>query len=554
MRKKFLLVLIPALAVLPVLHPYFGHQAWAYVIDNFWPDGDNIVMDDVFLPADTWSAPAQYQLSEWNEVDTTDNSHPFRISSSPQFSFGANDGDNTMGFLGEAGLNSEYGLSYASALAWTACWTGFFSGRLDECDVMLNPALAWQLIPDSSNFFQSTVLHETGHVRGLNHYNNYLSMQNSGTDKILRGETLYMDDKVAVRRNASFVSEADIVMYNKYHNGSVPLWMSMSPTTARVGDVITLNNITVENRGSVPFGALRFGIYLSTNTIISSFDQLLNTGSFGSFGTFTFSTFNWGATVPALADCGTYYLGGIIDDDGAYAERYEGNNSVPFNNGSPDPQALTLLLERDGQEPNDSLAGARAIGLPFNAGSLTIDQDAEQDYYQMVLAQKATVTISAVFTHSSGDIDLDLRDPADTVLAASTSSGNSEQITRELVKGTYYVRVYGNSTGSCNRYSLAATSVPLFIRVTNPKGGQSWKIGTSKTIKWASSGLTGNVRIQLSRDGGATWKGLYRDVPNTGQQVWTVHGPTTTQARIRVLSENNLRVRDISNTDFAIIR
>jgi len=91
----------------------------AYVINNWWNDASNIVMDDVFLPAATWSNPAQFQLSEWNEVDTTDNSHPFRIGGSPQFSFGANDGDNTMGFLGEAGLNSEYGLSYVGALAWT---------------------------------------------------------------------------------------------------------------------------------------------------------------------------------------------------------------------------------------------------------------------------------------------------------------------------------------------------------------------------------------------------------------------------------------------------
>lgn len=203
-------------------------NASAYVFFHFWPDGDNIVMDDVFLPAATWSNPAQVQLSEWNQVDTTDNTHPFRINLNPQFSFGANDGDNTMGFLGEAGLNSEYGLSYADALAWTVCWSDSFSGLLDECDMMLNPALGWQLVPDSNNFFQSTVIHEAGHIRGLDHYNAYLATQNSGVDKILRGETLYMDDKEGVRQNASHVAERDMVIYNKFHNGSVP---TMSSTT-----------------------------------------------------------------------------------------------------------------------------------------------------------------------------------------------------------------------------------------------------------------------------------------------------------------------------------
>src|SRR5262245_12918999 len=185
-----------------------GRDVAGYVINNWWNDATNIVMDDVFLPAATWSSPAQFQLSEWNEVDTTDNSHPFRISLSPEFSFGANDGDNTMGFLGEAGLNSEYGLSYVGALAWTACWS---SGTIVECEVILAPTLPWNLRPDDDEFFQSTVLHETGHVRGLGHYNGNLSMQNSGVNKILRGEDLYMDDKVAVRQHASHVAETDIV-------------------------------------------------------------------------------------------------------------------------------------------------------------------------------------------------------------------------------------------------------------------------------------------------------------------------------------------------------
>jgi len=365
---------------------------WAYLIDNWWNDGDDIIMDDVFLPAATWSTPAQNQLAEWNDIDTTSNNHPFLINLSPQFSFGANDGDNTMGFLGESGLNSEYGLSYASALAWTACWTGFFSARLGECDVMLDPSLPWNLSPDDDEFFQSTVLHESGHVRGLDHYNNFLSIENSGVNKILRGETLYMDDKVAIRQHASHVSETDMTIYNKFHNGSVPVWMTVSPTTARVGSTVNFNNITVENRGTTALGSLRFGIYFSTNDIISTGDTLVNTGSFSSFGTFTFSTFNWSGTVPAVTDCGTRYFGAIIDDNNAYAERFEGNNDTVFVNGTPTPQAFNILLERDGLEPNDSFAAPRIIALPFSNSGLSIDQDGEQDFYRFTLAAASRVT------------------------------------------------------------------------------------------------------------------------------------------------------------------
>jgi hypothetical protein len=469
----------------------------AYLIGNWWNDGTNIVMDDVFLPAATWSSPAQFQLSEWNEVDTTDNSHPFRISSSPQFSFGANDGDNTMGFLAETGLNSEYGLSYAAALAWTACWS---SGTIVECDVMLDPALPWNLSPDDDEFFQSTVLHETGHVRGLDHYNGNLSMQNSGVNKILRGEDLYMDDKVAVRQHASHVAETDIVMYNKWHNGSTPQWMTMSPTTARVGANVTFNNLKVENRGTTAFGSLRFGIYFSTNDLISTGDQLVNTGSFGSFGTFSQSTFNWNATVPSVTDCGSRWFGAIIDDNGAYAERYEGNNNTTFVNGTPTPQALSILLERDALEPNDSFAAPRIIGLPISNSNLTIDQDLEQDFYRFTLSGLSRVTFTASFTHANGDVDMDLRNSANTVLQSSGGTGNSETIVADLAAGTYYIRVFGFNAGSCNRYSLTGSSLALIPDIDVSPA--SWAYGnvvvgsTSDRIFTVSN--TGNTTLNVA--------------------------------------------------------
>jgi CARDB/Cep192 domain 4/Bacterial pre-peptidase C-terminal domain len=468
----------------------------AYLIGNWWNDATNIVMDDVFLPAATWSSPAQFQLSEWNEVDTTDNSHPFRISTSPEFSFGANDGDNTMGFLGESGLNSEYGLSYAAALAWTACWS---SGTIVECDVMLDPSLPWNLSPDDDEFFQSTVLHETGHVRGLDHYNGNLSMQNSGVNKILR-EDLYMDDKVAVRQHASHVAETDIIMYNKWHNGSTPQWMTMSPTTARVGETVLFNNLKVENRGTTAFGSLRFGIYFSTNDLISTGDTLVNTGTFGSFGTFTQSTFNWSGVVPSVTDCGSRWFGSIIDDNGAYAERYEGNNNVTFVNGTPTPQALSILLERDGLEPNDSFAAPRTIFLPINNGNLTIDQDLEQDFYRFTLAALSRVTFTASFTHSLGDVDMDLRNSANAVLQSSAGTSNSETITADLAAGTYYIRVFGFNAGSCNRYSLTGSSVLLIPDIA--VSPTSWAYGnvavgsTSDKIFVVSN--TGNTDLNVS--------------------------------------------------------
>jgi hypothetical protein len=446
--------------------------AHAYVVGNWWADGDDIIMDDVFLPAATWSAPAQYQMSEWNEVDVTDNSHPFRINTSPEYSFGSGDGDNTIGFLDEAGLISEYGLDYTSSLAWASCWS---SGTIVECDVMLDPTLPWNLGPDDANWFQSTVLHELGHVRGLKHYNNFQSMQNSGQSKYLRGETLYMDDRVGVRQHASHVSERDIAIFNKWHDGAVPQWMSMSPTTLREGEVIQLNNITVENRGSESFDStVQFGIYLSDNIPISTGDQLINSGSFSSFGVFTFSTFNWPTTIPTIDDCGTYYIGGIIDDTDAWAERYEGNNAVTFTDGVPftgssyTPTSLSLLLAEDAFEPNDSAAAASPITLPFYEADLSVDEDLQQDYYGFGLACGMRVDTQVAFSHALGDIDLDLRNSGDAVIESSASGSDDESILRDLDAGAYFVRIFGDGAGSCNRYSMTIGAEDVTPPVVTP--------------------------------------------------------------------------------------
>ena len=66
------------------------------------------------------------------------------------------------------------------------------------------------------------------------------------------------------------------------------------------------------------------------------------------------------------------------------------------------------------------------------------------------------------------------------------------------------------------------------------------------------TGVSGKVRIELSRDGGATWKALANSTANTGALNWKVTKPATTQARIRVSSVLNRSVSDTSDGNFTI--
>lgn len=61
------------------------------------------------------------------------------------------------------------------------------------------------------------------------------------------------------------------------------------------------------------------------------------------------------------------------------------------------------------------------------------------------------------------------------------------------------------------------------IRVEVPNGGESWLLGGSKEIRWASTGLTGNVHLRLRGAGGAMDRTIATNVPiAAGTFTWKV--------------------------------
>jgi len=88
--------------------------------------------------------------------------------------------------------------------------------------------------------------------------------------------------------------------------------------------------------------------------------------------------------------------------------------------------------------------------------------------------------------------------------------------------------------------------------VTSPYGGENWQIGTKQTITWTSNDVIGKIMIQLSGDGGETWKTIISSTTNDGTEAWKVTGPETNQARIRVLIKSYPTVFDISDANFTI--
>ncbi len=101
---------------------------------------------------------------------------------------------------------------------------------------------------------------------------------------------------------------------------------------------------------------------------------------------------------------------------------------------------------------------------------------------------------------------------------------------------------------------VAITPPPPTITVTLPNGGEIWDAGTLQGIEWNSSNVTGTVTVELNRDegGGRPWEVLFAGILNDGGEGWTVTGPGTATCRIRVTSDDNPSVFDVSDADFTI--
>jgi hypothetical protein len=152
------------------------------------------------------------------------------------------------------------------------------------------------------------------------------------------------------------------------------------------------------------------------------------------------------------------------------------------------------------------------------------------------------------------DLSLDGGATFPTVIAASTANDGSEAWTVPAT-GTASARI---RVASVAIPAIADTSNANFtilqpaIAVTSPNGGETWGVGTAQAIHWTSVAISGNVKIELSRDGGSTYETLFASTTNDGVENWTVTGTPTTNGLIRISSVDAPAVLDLSNGPFTI--
>lgn len=147
----------------------------------------------------------------------------------------------------------------------------------------------------------------------------------------------------------------------------------------------------------------------------------------------------------------------------------------------------------------------------------------------------------------------------DPIEASFSAFGSATSRTySNLPNGTYTFLVQARDGANNVDLSPASQSFTVnvppvaSIQVTAPNGGEVWSSNSRRTIQWISSNVSGNVSIQLSRDGGASWTTITSSTANDGAHTWKLSKPVTTAARIRVCSVSNVGLCDTSDGNFAI--
>ena len=118
-----------------------------------------------------------------------------------------------------------------------------------------------------------------------------------------------------------------------------------------------------------------------------------------------------------------------------------------------------LMLSADAYEPNDTSAAAVDLGnLSQRIVDLSIHEASNEDWYRWTANQAGAFTVDVYFAHTSGDLELEVRDTNNNLLGrsdTSTSGKNFESVTLQPVQAGQELRIkVSGVNGATNDYTL----------------------------------------------------------------------------------------------------
>jgi hypothetical protein len=152
---------------------------------------------------------------------------------------------------------------------------------------------------------------------------------------------------------------------------------------------------------------------------------------------------------------------------------------------SPTASAVAAIVTDDSYENNDTFGVAANLGTLSavkTINSLMMNDAADWYKFKMGAAGASTDYVKLTFTHSQGDLDLELYNDSGKLLARSQSVTNAERLSlQNRPAGTYYLRAYGYRGVHNPNYSLtidpgvpavtATSTIPTTTTTTTTSAG-----------------------------------------------------------------------------------
>ena len=293
-------------------------------------------------------------------------------------------------------------------------------------------------------------------------------------------------------------------------------YVSASWSTADAGDSKSVS-ARIENIGTSSSGSFRWGLYLSTDTTITTSDTLLDDWSESSISAGSYRSRSKTITIPASMTGGYYYIGGIVDINSQVSESNE-NNNEDHDSGRVHIYEQPDLIGRSCSATTTGTVG-NSIGSTI---SLYLENDVSSShgassgtfYWAMYLSTDNTIT--------SSDTKVGSNQYASSLSGGSYRSdslSSSTTIPSSLNAGTYYWGFIvdinddvdeadeNNNGYTCNQVTLQDDLPDL----------EAYSVGTSSSSAVMGDTITVSYRIEnLGTDysGSFYWK-LYLSTDST---------------------------------------
>ncbi len=188
----------------------------------------------------------------------------------------------------------------------------------------------------------------------------------------------------------------------------------------------------------------------------------------------------------------------------------------------------------------------------FSIGNLAITSPINNSEYQS--GKKVNITWNSTnIGNVRLEYSLDNGNTWTTIINSLSSDLHSYNWTVDNNISSHQARVRITALNNVLITSISDPFIIKLLQLTTPDGGEQWQGGSVKAIIWNSSEIN-SLSLYSSIDNGATWVLISNNInASAGTYNWLVpENIATTNAKIRLIDEDNNTVRDSSSYAFTI--